>query len=322
MAVGTSATTPAHGTAAIHTLITALCSAGWLVKAWSDATTYTGSVSLSSNPYSGSGSGAGALGNTSAWFRIAAPDGSREWMFQRGANDYTWTVSRSRTGFSGGSPGATTLPTDATTGQAIFSATQLFDSTMAQRWLVSTESSSPYGFVAFTVQTGGGAVRTILFDEPLASGSTETGDDDVAVFGGYYNATGFSAGQFVLNSTSTALGYKRFRHGLASASNVRVDFLGYYQLATNQPQVPATANGNQVASGPINSRETPLRIAIARVAAASSTSTGWCGFANRLRWSTVWSRSNGQTLYDSTNSLYWIYCAGAWVPWDSSTPSI
>ena len=107
------------------------------------------------------------------------------------------------------------------------------------------------------------------------------------------------------------------------ARRVRVrGFLGYYQLFTNTQQAPATANGNQVASGPINSRETPLRIAIARVAAASSTSTGWCGFANRLRWSTVWSRSNGQTLYDSTNSLYWIYCAGAWVPWDSSTPSI
>ena len=320
MAVGTSATTPAHGTAAIYSLITELCSAGWLVKAWSDATTYTGSVSLSSNPYGSSSSGAGNLGNTSAWFRIAAPDGSREWMFQRGANDYTWTAARSRAGYTGGSPAATTLPTDATTGQALFSAAQLFDSTMAQRWLISTESSSPYGFVAFTVQTGGGAVRTLLFDEPLASGSTETGDDDVVLFGGYYNATGFSAGQFVLNSASTAVGYKRFRHGLSSASNVRVDFL---TLSSNgQQQAPATGSGNQVASGPINSRETPVRIAIGRVGAASSTSTGWCGFANRMRWSTVWSRSNGQTLYDSTNSLYWIYCAGAWVPWDSSTPSI
>ena len=105
MAIQANTSSPANGTAAIFTLLTRLCAAGWIVKRWSDATTLSSdNVNLTANPYGTSGSGAGNLGNTSAWFRVAAPGGSREWLFQRGSGDATWTVSRSIAGFTGGSP--------------------------------------------------------------------------------------------------------------------------------------------------------------------------------------------------------------------------
>jgi hypothetical protein len=96
MATLTDVSSPANGTAAVYTLLTELCAAGWIVKRWSDATTLSSdNVNLTTNPYGSSGSGAGNLGNTSAWFRVAASGGSREWLFQRGAGDATWTISRS-----------------------------------------------------------------------------------------------------------------------------------------------------------------------------------------------------------------------------------
>lgn len=317
MATVTSFTSPANGTAAIYTLLSFLCSNGWLVKAWSDATTLTSGVSLSSNPYGSSSSGAGNLGNTSAWFRISAPDASREWLFQRGSGDATWTVSRGVSGFSGGSPSATVVGTDST-GQNLLSAGTLFDSTPG-RWSITLDSASPYGFFCSTVVIGGGNVRTVLFDEPLISGTYPSSDADPVMFGLYYNATGLAAtGAFI--STNVTV-YKRFRHGLSSPSNVQSNLLGQLLTGVNTQVSPPTGSGNQIGVDPYNTQEIPIPICACK-AGAASTSTGWIGVLKRMRGATVHGRSNGQTLYDATNTLYWYYVAGIWVPWDSSTPAI
>ena len=109
MATTTHVSTPASGAVAIHSLLTLLLAAGWRVTRWSDATTYTNATGapLASNPYGSGGSGAGNLGNTSAWFTVRASDSSREWLFQRNASDAAWTINRSAAGFVGGSPAAT-----------------------------------------------------------------------------------------------------------------------------------------------------------------------------------------------------------------------
>jgi hypothetical protein len=86
MATNTDVSSPASGAAAIFSLLTTLCAAGWIVKRWSDATTLSSdNVDLTTNPYGSAASGAGNLGNNSAWFRVAAGDASREWLFQRGS---------------------------------------------------------------------------------------------------------------------------------------------------------------------------------------------------------------------------------------------
>lgn len=310
MAVQTDVSSPTSGTAAVYSLLTRLCAAGWLVKAWSDATTYTGGVSLSSNPYGSASSGAGNLGNTNAWFRVAAPDGSREWLFQRGASDAAWTINRSKAGFVTGGT-ATVLPT-ATDATALFSAASAFTATPG-RLFISADDADGYGWRLMCIPSGGGNVRTLLADVPLDS--PDPADTDPYLWVGYYNATGLSVYEAgaAMQQVGTALVYKRF---VGAGNNQRVTLAsfsgGYGRVAPPEHEQDGGAL-------PSNSREVPLPVAALRTG-APSTSTGWCGFARGIRWSTVRGRTNGQTLDGTTE--YWIYAAGLWLRWDSSTPTL
>lgn len=316
MSVTVSNTGPANGTAAIFTLIDRLCNAGWLVKAWSDATTYTGGVSLSTNPFGSSASGAGNLGNTSAWFRIAAPDGSREWMFQRGASDVTWSVARSRLGYTGGSPNATTLPTDATSGQAMFASATFFAAPPGA-WNISCETGAPYGFFAWAISASN--VKTILIDEPLLANTYPAADADPVMSCAYYSAGGLTGPNPTLQVSLEAIviGYKRMRHGLGSASNVRVTWLHYLQPYFSVRVAPPTGASAQVGPDPITNSEAPMPIQAA-VDGATGVTKGWVGTCGRVRWGSVYGRDNGSGLHDAAGSLDWVYCAGVWVPWDGS----
>jgi hypothetical protein len=316
MAIIANTSSPANGTAAVYTLLTQLCAAGWIVKRWSDATTLSSdNVNLTSNPYGSSGSGAGNLGNTSAWFRVAAPGGSREWLFQRGSGDATWTVSRSIAGFTGGSPNATTAGTaaDAT---ALFSAATLFSATPG-RWFVSVDDASPYGWTAYAITLGGGNVLTFLADEPLLSGTTASEDTDPYVWVGYYNATGLTAAAFRVGTATTAQAWKRW---IPAASNARVALGPIFEGSAAGLVAPAQDSSTaQIGPTPGGAKEVPISIPVFRGAAAS-TSSGWCGYSTRLRWCTVGGRANGDKLVDG--STHWLYAAGVWVPWDSSTPTL
>lgn len=319
MTINASYSTPASGTAAIYSLITLLTANGWTISAWSDATTLVSGVSLASNPYGSASSGVGNLGNASAWFRITSPTVggyTREWMFQRGANDYTWSVSRSRLGFTTGG-GATTIPTDATSGMALFGSGTLFDAVLSSRLLLSVDTVSG-AWSLFTVVSGGGNVRTLIFDEALAAGTYPAADTDPYICAVYYNGTGLDVSAFGLASSVTV--YKRTRHGLASPSNAAVS-IRHTSTYTGDPLfVPVSSSSGQIGPEPYGSTEIPLPLPVFR-AGAASTSNGWCGYTAGLRWATVWGRSNGQTLSDGS-SLYWMYAGGMWMPWDSSTPVI
>lgn len=342
MAIQTSFTTPSSAPEAIYNLITALCLAGWTIPAWTDGTTYhdaainpgVGPWPKTTNPYAGFGGAVGELGRNNAWFRITSPDGpgSREWMFQRATLDSTWTVARSRTGFSGTVAG--TAPTDPTTGQTMLSAAVLFPAiALTHRWVISLENSSPYGWFAFLVQLGGGNIATVLFDEPMSTASIPVGDTDPVVSGlvAYNVFTPITPLGILWSSASSTVVkvWKRLRNGLANASNVRVSTLLYIDGAaipfgtSTAAAAPAQAAGSsyQVSPDPVSQTEFPLPIVVTATG-APSWAVGYGGICNRLRWCTVAGRNNGQTLYDATNALYWIFAGGMWVPWDSSQPNI
>lgn len=317
MALGTpSVSSPANGTAAIFTLLTTLCANGWLVKAWSDATTLTSGVSLSSNPYGSASSGAGNLGNTSAWFRIQDTGASREWLFQRGSGDATWTVSRAPAGtpFTGGTPSATTAGTSAAA-TALFSAATLFSATPG-RMFISPDNAT-YGWRMWCQTLGGGNVLTVLADEPLASGTTDPSETDNATWEGYYNATGLAAtGTWQPTTGSSMLVYLRF----AAGSNQRGAYGVIYDNAVGSVVAPAQSSSAQVAQTPQSAKSVPPRIPVYRPGAASTT-TGWRGYTSRARWCTTSGVSNGQTWSDGSGN-YFCYMAGIWVPWDSSSPTL
>ena len=316
MTTNTDVSSPASGTAAIFSLLTTLCAAGWIVKRWSDATSLSlDNVNLTTNPYSGSGSGGGNLGNNSAWFRVAAGDASREWLFQRGSGDATWTVSRSKAGFTGGSPNATTAGT-ATDATALFSAASAFSATPG-RWFISVDTVT-YGWTAYAITLGGGNVLTFLADEPLLTGSSAPEDTDPYLWLGYYDVTGLAAtGEFIVNLSSTTLGYKRW---VTAASNQRIVY-GVTATEVYGAQVAPAPNthSGQMGQTAIGVKEVPIPINVFRNAAAA-TSTGWAGITSRHRWCTVGGRANGDKLVSGADN--WLYAAGLWVKWDSSTPTL
>jgi len=317
MAIIANTSSPANGTAAIFTLLTQLCAGGWIVKRWSDGTTLSSdNVNLTSNPYGSASSGANNLGNTSAWFRVAAPGGSREWLFQRGSGDATWTVSRSIAGFTGGSPSATTAGT-ASDATALFSAATLFSATPG-RWFVSVDDASPNGWTAFAITLGGGNTLTFLADEPMLSGTTASEDTDPYIWVGYYNSTGLTAvgSQFQVTAGGSIIAQKRW---IPAAANARVSFQILYDQSGSQTAPAANTTSAQIGQTPSGGKEVPFLIPVARPG-ASSTSTGWVGYSSRLRWCSVGGRANGDKLVDG--SSHWIYASGVWVPWDSSTPTL
>lgn len=312
MATITHVSSPATGAVAVHALLTLLCAAGWEVQMWSDATTYEDETAspLTANPFGSGASGAGNLGNTSAWIRMSAPDGSREWLFQRGSSDAAWTINRSAAGFVGGSPAATTLPT-ATDATALFSAASAFSATPGRLFL-SADDSDDYGWRLMCCPVGGGNVLTLIADEPLSS--PDPADVDPYVWVGYYNSTGLSVyGALVFNNiSSSAQVYKRF---VGAGSNQRVAFvIGATNAGSVSP--PDVVQGGYL---PSSGYDVPLPIPVLRTGTPSTT-TGWCGFASGIRWAAMQGRTNGQTLDGTTE--YWIYAAGLWLRWDSSTPTL
>jgi len=312
MATTTHVSSPASGAVAVDALIDTLLSAGWRITRWSDATAYTDKTGapLATNPYGSGASGPGNLGNTSAWFTVRAPDSSREWLFQRGASDAAWTINRSKAGFSGGSPAATTLPT-ATDATPLFSAASAFSATPG-RLFVSADDADGYGWRLMCIPSGGGNVRTLIADVPLDS--PDPADTDPYLWVGYYDPTGltiYKAGE-AMQQSGTALVYKRF---VGASSNQRVGFATLITAAGGLAPPDYSQGGYLPSSG----YDVPLPIPVLRTGAPSTT-TGWCGFARGLRWAAVQSRANGQTLDGTTE--YWIYAAGLWLRWDSSTPTL
>lgn len=320
MTIRTSYSTPADGAVAVHALLTLLTAYGWTVPAWSDGTTLTTpGTALTVNPYVSGASGAGNLGNANAWFRVTAPGGTREWLFQRKANNQTWTVSRSRTGFTGGTPLAATLPTSTSTVTFISDAA-LFSATPG-RWLISLDDVLGT-WTAFSIVIGGGNAETVIFDEGLLAGSYPTApvaDVDPYLSCAYYGAmpasTGWKPSETGANAPRV---YKRFRHGLTTNEGyVLVSYLFLTPFDPQFPTAPAPVYGFGL--DPYNSTEVPLRIPVGRIT-YSAAPRGWCGYAASHRWSTVAGRANGQTLTDGVD--YWIYCGGAWIPWDATAPVI
>lgn len=321
MAIVANASSPATGTEAVFTLITQLCAGGWIIKRWSDATTLSSdNVNLTTNPYGSASSGAGNLGNTSAWFRIAAPDASREWLFQRSSAGETWTISRSKTGFTGGSPNATTVST-ATDSSTLFSAAQAFP-TSTWRMFFYYNSAASYGWGCYGITSGGGNVRHFLFDEPLQSGSTDPADTDPYVWWGYYDATGLSASSGTIITVSGTNLIKRFVGAGSNVSVMMLAYATYVQIANGAAQraSPPDSSGQQAGISPLSLAEPPLDIKVVKIGATGAT-TGWVGICSNLRWTTVVGRLNGYTL-DAGSSVYYIYCAGIWMPWDSTTPAL
>lgn len=302
---------PATGAIAVWDIIRALKQAGWVVKADSDGTTYN----ASGGQVTSGASGAGGLGNNSAWVRIQSPDAVCEWTFQRGTTDLVWRAkfSPNTSPFTGGSPGATQTPSATNEGvvygggsDANPTFSTVFGTNNTYKICIGTENTAPYDWwfsCAATPTPSASNARGGQFS--LLSGSYPTADvaPYVVEFG---NVTAPHTTWRDSISSGNRFGAKWLKLGLSGATfgaapGVQLmDDTGAHLFPRDGSANPYDSNGNG------------LPIPLARRSALSVP--GWIGF---LRTTTVAYKAHAESfgaVVDFSGSTYicFDYCYLRW----------
>jgi hypothetical protein len=254
---GTVNQSPATGAVAIYTVISQLVSSGWAKISDSDGTTYSsGGTQVTSGA-----AGAGGLGNSLAWFVLRDPGSRRQFCFQKSsANNTQWRIKFSESaGFSGGSPGATRVPS-ATDEQVILGSGTDASPTMATllntdggyRFHVISESavvtgSNVYMFWFGTSRSTTGECDALFMCEGLRAGSydaSSTPDTSPCVVWCSYNATlGIDYLWFGSAAPVTAHNCKAwFKHGLSGSAWQAVNCNGFGTANVGYPVYSGTTN--------------------------------------------------------------------------------
>jgi hypothetical protein len=313
---------PATGAAAVYSFKQCLVSAGWVVKASSDGTTYNSTGDQITD--------ATKLAAANAWVRLQDPGTHREFCLQRTTNNTLWRVKYSLSAkFTGGSPGATRVPsaadeatilgggTDAApTGATLFPTdntyrchTIAFSDTVAS----GGASAAVYSFFFFVTANGTGANTTKFFCDGL--GYAHPLDADTAVI--MLVATTVAANTFV-NTPIPSWIWAWCRPGLSGGAftNWMLTCLPLSDAGatTVLPPYFATDCGPSGYGG----EDVVKLVGLFRTTTDSATNYGFKGFCSRLAYNTTWGRT-----YPSTHSL--TTDAGCWVddnfvvPWENNT---
>lgn len=169
------------GAQAMYALKTLAKAAGWTVPTSSDGTTYSAVADVITT----GSTGAGGMDNAKAWFVLANPAGP-SFCFQRsGTVNETWRVKYSGvSGFSGGSPSATQVPSAADEGTAMLgsgsdaspSFATLFPSDGTYRYNAGANSTAPREFYSVAFTAGGSNPNHAIMFDSLIAGSYAAGD--------------------------------------------------------------------------------------------------------------------------------------------------
>lgn len=305
--------TPATGSVAMYDLKEMLKAAGWTVESSSDGTTYN----ASGDQITGGGSGANGMANTNAWFRISNPDGV-EYVIQRGTSNRMWRIKASAVAtFTGGSPGATQVPSATDEGVMLGSGTDasptfelLFNTDASYRHKGGADNASPYGFWSAAFPTGGGATNHFFGHEPL----TGVEPTDGSPFITYCGPTTPSASNLAAESQSASgtrcFGY-RANATPASAEYQVVNAMTYESFSRRV--VPAGLPVN-----PITTEDGGFPIPFGRGAPVSNP--GWKGVSTMAKWTGV-GRADGDTFTVSSTRDRIVFGEVS-VPWNGAVPVV
>lgn len=217
---------PVSGTQAIFLFKERLKTGGWMVSASSDASTFNST----GDQITISGSGAGGIANTNAWFRLRSPDFLREFLIQRGSSDELWEVwySSDGVGFVSGSPTATVLPT-ADDGKQICGINGNVEDWLSPRGRYKTDllvgdADEGYSFHFQCREQNYARVSAGLFLDVLEVSKSEDSDpaivgmmlDDDLVGNSFFRANGLCfEGQSTTTTGSLSRCYGWYRKGLS-----------------------------------------------------------------------------------------------------------
>lgn len=310
----TTNTTPATGSLAMYSLFALMLGNGFTCPADSDGTTY----SSSGGQVTGGASGAHGIGNTSAWKRFKTL-GSKEYVVQRGTTDLLWRAKMSiSAGFSGGSPGATQVPsaTDevvlwggGTDSSPTFTA--LFAANGGYRFNAMVDTATTGGFYSFGFPTGGGTLTHSWVDDPL----TNCASTDGFKFALHMSQVGMAQGQVQTETFAASTAF--LASTTPKTSPVGTDFLGYPALAlvssSNSAVIPKASAVN-----PISGADPAVPMILWRRSALANPA--YKGLTTYLRWLGI-ARTIGDAFTVSTTRDR--ICVGdVSLPWDGSVPTV
>ena len=322
--------TPANGAAAVYGfLVNCLVAAGWSKTKDSDGTTY----SSSGTQVTGSGTGTNGLQNTNAWFVVQAPAFNtitRSLCFQRGTNNQTWRIKYSPTGFSGGSPSATQVPSATDEVVVIGGGTDsspsfstLFGADGGYRFNgCAGDSSVGYGiyWYAFTTGNAGLGQSSILLDV-LASGTYPSADTDpavVAVMASSNNAP-FQYGQWQ-NSSSADCPYGLYNNAGTHVFQRCPPQLVYDYVSGNVGFGASTTSGTGFGQNSWTTKDDLFPVLYGRHKGLSAP-FGFKGVGTLVKY-TSQQRANCDTMNVDGGTKNYIWINGCALPWDGTDPTI
>lgn len=266
-----------------------LKSVGWTVLSSGDGTNYNPAGDLITH----GGSGAGGLGNTNAWFRIARPAGGLpELSFQRVVNDSSFRIKMARAPMNAGAPSATQTPTTAVATDEIIilgAGTDAAPSGSAfgfntndgnQNVKAAADDAAPYGFWMAGRETANAQAATTalcVFD-PLID--TIPGDAFT-----YWMKAGAVAPTVGVLSSATAVNQFTYVASATPSTAVIMPSLNYLgnSVVGNASRIVTTSEG----------RFRLLPVVFARRAGVANP--GYKGVSTMLRWLTPSMGSGGGT---------------------------
>lgn len=322
--------TPATCAVAIFNLKTLLKSVGWTVPRSSDGTTYNSS----GDQISSGGSGANGMDNASAWFVIQSPGATprqlclQRWSTVGAGTSYAWRIKYSKSaGFTGGSPGATRVPSAADEQLLLGAGTDAsptFNSLFGTatdggfRHNLLADNADGYSFASFAwTNTAALPTHGFLFD-PL----TECASGDTYGLALYVNGTiassanGGVAGAGCFQCESVFRNYgKMFGHKFDGTWSTTI--VGCGLMCSNSGTLRSMSPYGLYTNG--EGKDDVFKIPVIHL--NTGTNFGdWRGFSTLLRWSSC-ARATGSTLSVSGSKDRVILCDIS-LPWDGSTPTV
>ena len=195
------------------------------------------------------------MANSSAWFRIQCPTMggvTRELCIQRGTTNLVWKIKYSYSaGFTGGSPGATRVPSAADEKTLIGGGTDasptfftLFAADASYR-IIAGAGDEDEGYTFYSAAYASGAVNSMLLMDAIQSETMSTQDVDGYIFFASSN-TGSSINSAIGSMQRPGLsdGPKTWlRKGYSNEIFTNVIFLGYYYTSAGGNAIGETFLG-------------------------------------------------------------------------------
>ncbi len=319
---------PTSGSHLMYELKTLLMAAGWILKGNGDGSTNFSNVADNTVTPAGTDyiTSTTAASVNRNWWRVRMANTTAEFVFQHNnaSVQHQWRIKFSPTGFVGGTPSATQVPS--ATDEVVLcgggtdaspSYTQIFSTTDGSyRTNIMCQDAAPYGFWMACFPNGGGSPNGGMMLDPVAQANgADTFQYVVYLSQSNGNAYRMSSGALDFTTENGASSPRAYLSTTLSAAN----FVSVLPLSTGFFGASTNTMSGFLGTNVFDSKDTLLATPYVRRSALVAP-VGHKGFSTFMR---LYSgpRLTGDTVSESTTRDRIIIGEVA-LPWDGSTPLV